>query len=804
MMKSLRWIGLTLLSAWNFCIGALRIWRVKCIETRRRILAEDGVQVPRMLGGPGGWISVLIPSLLFVFLLQFVAPVAAGQTLLWAYDWVPSLNIRLSIMLDGLSLTFALLITGIGALVTLYSTKYLGNHVEYNRFVLFLMMFMGGMLGLVLADNLITLFVFWEVTTITSYLLIGFNSDDAKSRWSALQALLVTGIGGLALLAGLIMLGTVAGSFELSEILSQGDMITAHPLYVPILLLFLAGAFTKSAQFPFHFWLPNAMAAPTPVSAYLHSATMVKAGIYLMARMNPALGGTDLWFWILVIFGGFTAVFASVMAIRQTDIKQVLAYTTLMALGTLTLFIGASTSAAIKAAMLFLVVHCLYKAALFLMIGIVDYRTGTRDARVLRGLGRAMPFTAIAACLAALSMAGVPPLVGFIGKEFLYAAGLELSQGVLWVTGAAFAASALMFVAAGIVAFRPFFGRAADTPKPAKEGPFVMVIGPLILGLLSLGFGLFPDTIERWLVAPGTWAVYGDTDVYVNLYLWGGVNTALILSMITFAVGFALYLVHRRLRDLLAAIERWNPIRFDAGWDHILNGFRTFAKWQTGYVQSGNLQTYLFVVFLTLGTGLGATIWITGALDISIDWVGAVDGLLFKHWAVLIFITAGALLTAYTSSRMIAITALGVVGIGVALIFIMFGAPDVAITQLLVETLIVVLVAVAMLKLPHLQESGHRDRRPWHAVLSIGVGAVVAAIVVAMVQGDIDRRLTTFFETSSWPDAYGRNIVNVILVDFRALDTFGEIAVVVTAALAAFALLRGTPTSKASKRSDRS
>ncbi|NKX45465.1 putative monovalent cation/H+ antiporter subunit A [Roseicyclus persicicus] len=755
-------------------------------------MAKTGAEVPRVYGGPAGWISVAIPAAIFAFMLQFVAPVAAGQPVLLGLDWVPSMDIRLSVLIDGLSLTFALLISGIGMLVTLYSTKYLGTHPEYPRFVLFLMLFMVGMLGLVLADNLIALFVFWEITTISSYLLIGFSSDEAKSRRSALQALLVTGTGGLALLAGMILLGNVAGSFELSVILQQGDAIRAHPLYVPIVILFLAGAFTKSAQFPFHFWLPNAMAAPTPVSAYLHSATMVKGGVYLMARMNPALGETDLWFWALVIAGGFTTVFASILAVRQTDIKQVLAYTTLMALGALTLFIGAGTADAIKGMMTFLVVHSLYKAALFLMIGIVDHETGTRDVDTLRGLGRKMPLTFLGGAIAALSMAGIPPLVGFIGKEFLYKAGLGLDTASLWVTGCIFAASALMFVAAGISVLRPFTGKLAPTPQAPHEGPWAMWIGPLLLGAFSLGFGLFPDTIEAWLVAPGTWAVYGDYGYSVDLYLFREVNAAFLLSLATFATGAVLYAVHRPMRDRLGRLFEANPIKFDPGWDRVLDGLKALAAWQTNILQSGVLQRYIFTIFLTLAVGIGATLWARDVLNFSVDWTGDLDGLLFKHWAVLIFITSGAILTALTSSRMTAIAALGVVGIGVALIFIMFSAPDVAITQLLVETLVVVLVAVAMLKLPHLGLAKDRGRRPVHAALAGTVGVLVTLVMVAVLQGDIDRRITDYFEVASWPEAYGRNIVNVILVDFRAIDTFGEIAVVVIAALAAYALLRGT------------
>lgn len=747
--------------------------------------------MPRRMGGLAGWISVLIPAALFAWMLQYAPQVAAGEQVLLSMDWVPSMDIRLSVLIDGLSLTFSLLITGIGALVTLYSTAYLGKHPEYPRFVLYLMLFMIGMLGLVLSDNLIALFVFWEITTISSYLLIGFNSDAEKSRRSALQALLLTGTGGLALLAGMILLANVAGSFELSVILTMGDEIRADPLYVPILILFLAGAFTKSAQFPFHFWLPNAMAAPTPVSAYLHSATMVKAGIYLMARVNPALGQTDIWFWTLVIAGGFTTVFASILAVRQTDIKQVLAYTTLMALGALTLFIGVGTSDAIKAAMLFLVVHSLYKAALFLMIGLVDHGTGSRDANVLRGLWRKMPITFIAGALAAISMAGIPPFFGFIGKEFLYKAGLDAPMAQVWVTGTIFAASVLMFVAAGISVLRPFTGPLGDTPLTPHEGPFQMWIGPLILGGLSLWFGVFSGTPETWLVAPATWAVYGDPSVTVDLYLFREVNSAFLLSLATFAVGAVLYLVHRPMRAWLGRVFEANPIKFDPGWDRVLDGLKALASWQTRYLQSGVLQSYMVMIFLTLALGIGATIWLQDALAFHLDVVAELDGLLFKHWAVLIFITAGALLTAYTGSRMTAIAALGVVGIGVALIFIMFSAPDVAITQLLVETLVVVLVAVAMLKLPQLKLE-QEARRPWHAMLSLAVGALVTLVLVGVLQGDIDRRITDYFEIASWPDAYGRNIVNVILVDFRALDTFGEIAVVVVAALAAYALLKGT------------
>lgn len=740
-------------------------------------MADHGTD-SRFLGGPAGWISILLPLGLFVWFAQHIPAVAAGDVLTWQFDWAPSLGVSLGILLDGLSLSFALLITGIGTLVTLYSSSYLGGHVHYVRFVCFLLSFMVGMLGLVLSDNLLALFVFWEVTTVSSYLLIGFDADAAKARRNALQALVVTGTGGLAFLAGVILIGTAAGTFQISEI--EGSLAD-HALYLPIFWLVIAGAFTKSAQFPFHFWLPGAMAAPTPVSAYLHSATMVKGGVYLLARMNPSLGGTDVWFWTLVIAGGFTAVFASLLAVRQTDIKQVLAYTTLMALGTLVMFLGVGSDYALEAAMAFLLVHSFYKAALFLMIGVVDHGTGTRDATVLRGLGRAMPVTMLAAMLAAASMAGLPPLFGFVGKEFMYKAALD-APAMIWVTGCIFAASVLMFVAGGIAAWRPFTGKLADTPVKAHEGPWPMLVGPVLLAILGLAFGLVPDWAET-LVAPAATAVAG-RPVPVDLYLFKEVNAAFLLSMATFAVGVVLYLMHGRLR---AGLSRFKP-RFDPGWDRLMDGVAAGSHGLTAIIQTGQLRRYIFVTFLALAVAVAVAIWRAG---LSLE-VPTLDDLEFKHWAVLIFILAGALLTAFTNSRMTAVASLGVVGIGVALIFIIFGAPDVAITQLLVEVLQVVLVAVAMLKLPYLNREYVRTMRGWDMLLAVSIGAMVTVILLAVQAAPFDPELTLFFQEASAPLAFGRNIVNVILVDFRALDTFGEIAVVAVAALGAYALLKGT------------
>ncbi|MXQ09455.1 putative monovalent cation/H+ antiporter subunit A [Alphaproteobacteria bacterium GH1-50] len=734
-----------------------------------------------------GWLSVAIAASLFAWFWQALGPVAAGEVIRYSFDWVPSAGIAVSFLIDGLSLTFALLISGIGALVMLYSTKYLAGHEHFARFFLYLTLFMGAMLGLVLADNLLTLFVFWELTSITSYLLIGFTHSSAESRRSALQALLVTGAGGLALLAGMILLGVAAGTYELSEIRAGDVAITEHALYLPILILFLLGAFTKSAQIPFHFWLPNAMAAPTPVSAYLHSATMVKGGVYLLARMHPTLGGTDVWFWTLAIAGAATAVFASLMAVKQTDLKQILAYTTLMALGTLTMFLSSDEGYAITAAMLFLIVHSLYKAALFLVAGIVDHETGTREVDRLGGLRRFMPITAAAAALAALSMAGLPPLLGYIGKEVIYAASIKM-DAAWFVTAAAMAANALMIAAAGIVAFRPFWRGEHATPMTPHEGPWRMLAGPVLLAALGLLFGLVPGLIAGPLVDQGVKAISDGAAKPAELKLWAGVNLPLFLSVATIALGVALYAGHERVRSALRSMGEAAP-SFDRGWDRVLDGLKGLAAWQTRILQSGVMRVYVYTVFVTLLVAVGGTLIWTGAFSGLPDVPFA--ELQAKHWGVVFLIVVGTAVTTITNSRVAAITGLGAVGVGVAIIFIVFGAPDVAITQLLVETLVVVLFAVAALRLPHMKREDGFPNRKLDALLATAIGAVVTAIMVTITSGPINRRLTEYFESAAWTEAYGRNIVNVILVDFRALDTFGEIAVVAVAGIAAWSLLKG-------------
>jgi multicomponent Na+:H+ antiporter subunit A len=747
-------------------------------------------------GGRGqvpAWIFVAVSLLGALGAVSLLPEVASGQKFRLAVPWLPSLGVRLSFFVDGLSLLFALLITGVGVFVGLYAGAYMRGHALAGRFFLYLLLFQASMVGLVLADNVVTLFVFWELTTVSSFLLIGFDNASEQARRNAWQALLVTGAGGPALLAGLLLLAAAGGSMELSELMKRGEEIRVHPLYTAILVLVLLGAFTKSAQFPFHFWLPNAMAAPTPVSAYLHSATMVKAGIYLLARLHPALAGTPEWIWTLTIVGAVTALWASTVALRQTDLKLTLAYTTVMALGTLTMFLGSEARIAIAAAVTFLLVHALYKCALFLVVGIVDHETGTREVDRLGGLARAMPVTAIAAVAAALSMSGFPPFLGFIGKELKYEGALAVASEPVLVAAASVAANAMMVAIAGIVVVRPFFGPAGAGLGEAHEPPLRMWLGPLTLASLGLVLGLMPPYAEL-LVQPAVSAVLGQPE-RVALALWHGFNLPLLLSVLTLTIGLGLYLWHRRLRARLAALMASLPVTGDGGYDRVKDAVLWVAKVQTALLQTGSLRRYLFVLFAVTAGAADATLLVEDGARWPADW----PVLPIYDWGVVLLVAAGAVLPILARSRLAAICGLGAVGSGIALIFLLYGAPDVALTQLLVEVLFVVIIAVILLKLPRFvgQQHSGRGGRGRDIVLAVASGTVMTLLMLSLLDSPLSPHLTRFFEASSVPEAHGRNVVNVILVDFRALDTLGEIIVVAVAALGAFALIklkaRGSP-----------
>lgn len=756
------------------------------------ILALVAPWLQRILGKAAAWTLALLPAGLFAYFASFIGPVAGGQPILVSTPWLPSLDINLSFNLDGLSLLFALIISGIGALIVLYGGAYLEGDSDLGRFYAYLLMFMASMLGLVLSNNVLSLFVFWELTSITSFLLIGYYHEREESRFAALQALLVTGLGGLAMLAGLVLLALIGGSWELTGLFEQGAVVTNHRLYLLTLALILAGAFTKSAQFPFHFWLPGAMAAPAPVSAYLHAATMVKGGVYLVARVSPILGGTAAWLYLVAGFGALTALLAAYIAWQQTDLKRILAYSTVSALGLLMLLLGLGGDMAVEAAIVFLVVHALYKGSLFMAAGAVDHESGARDITQLGGLRAAMPLTMIAALLAACSMSGFPPFLGFVGKELIYEATLHTGLMPYLITGAAVLTNVLTIVAAGLVAVKPFFGPKVDTPKHAHEAPLRMWLGPLILAGLGLLIGLLASEISPFrffdeaLVSPAVTAILAE-ETTVHLALWHGLTPSLMLSVVTIAAGVGLYFawgVIQRLVAPLNAITRWGPEQW---YRWTLDGMLAVARLQTRVLQSGYLRYYLMITILTTVGLAGYTLVTRGALD-ERQYMQSLDASIYE---ILLYLTivAATLMVTMTTSRLAAVAGLGVVGFGVAVIFILFGAPDLAMTQLAIETLSVILLVLVLYKLPTfatLTSTSARLRDLFVALLGGGLMTILVLVVTALPPVS---HLTPYFAENSLSLARGHNVVNVILVDFRGFDTMGEITVLSIAALGVYGLL---------------
>lgn len=752
------------------------------------IVAFISPYVVRVAKHYSGWVLAALPLGLFAYFMSLYGEVTSGNPIKEVTQWFPGLDINMAFYLDGLSLTFALLITGIGTFIMIYAGGYLKGHEYLGRFFLSIIMFMGSMLGVVLADNLLALFVFWELTSFTSYLLIGFNNEKEESRAAALQALLITGTGGLALLAGAVMMAVAAGgTMTISEIMTQGDILRDHPWYLAILLLVFAGAFTKSAQFPFHFWLPGAMAAPTPVSAYLHSATMVKAGVYLLARMSPALGGTDEWMYIVTGFGAVTMLVGSWLALVYTDLKRILAYSTVMALGTITMLIGMGHEYAFKAAAVFIVGHSMYKGALFMVAGTVDHEAGTRDVLKLGGLRKLMPLTATFGIIAALSMGGIPPMLGFIGKELVYEAALGATFLPTVLIVMAVLANIAVVASSAIVAIRPFFGKEVETPKHAHEAPVSMWIGPAILSALGLIVGLMPFLADRSLFSATATAISG-TEMSFYLSLWHGINLPLILSVATLLSGILVFKYWDSIREssVFKGYGKWAAGVPEAGYEASVSGMLKAAKWQTNVFQSGYLHVYMVSLIAITALGTGFTLLYKGSFLMPETTIGFT---IYEVLVGLLMVTA-AIAAVRARTALVAITALGLLGYSVALIYVFYSAPDLAITQFLVETLTVILAALVLIKLPKpvIEESTSVKVRD--AIIAGIMGTVITVIMLSVLTFEMDFTLSEYFGENSYTLAHGKNIVNVILVDFRALDTLGEITVLAVAGVGIISLVK--------------
>lgn len=728
-----------------------------------------------------GWLLALVPLVMLGLVLQQASSATPHTSLAWS----PELGVALAFAVDGLSLLFVLLICGIGALILIYAGGYMGKHAELGHLYAFLMLFMVSMFGLVLADHLLTLFIFWELTSISSFLLIGFEHRRDEARGAARQALLITGGGGLALLAGFVLLGQVAGSYAIPDILRQGNLLHGHPWYGAIVGLVLLGAFTKSAQFPFHFWLPAAMEAPTPISAYLHSATMVKAGVYLVARLSPALGGSMVWELAVTGFGAMTLLTGAILALYQVDLKRILAYTTVSALGMLMMLLGTGATHAIEAAVVFLMAHALYKGALFMIAGAVDHETGTRQIDRLGGLRQSMPITTTAAVLAIVSLAGFGPVLSFIAKEMALEALLEHGRAgialVLFLT----LASAI-FVAEGLlILYLVFFRSERSVPKTPHEAPASMWLGPVVLALAGVAAGILPDLLSQAVLAPAAAAVLGEP-TQLKLKLWHGFNTALMISILSVVLGAVImraWLPIRQHTTLLEQALGWWPSR---GYAATLDGLNRFARWQTSVIQHGYLRFYLAtIVAATVFLG-SLTFLLREGLPRSFVWQ---DLRLYEVLLVIVLLIAQ-FIAIRSEGRLSSVVALGMVGFVVTIIYVLYGAPDLAMTQVLVEALTVLMFVLVFYHLPRLQRLSSVATVIRDVSLALSVGIFMTVLVLSSTAMPGQSRVSPFYIENSKTLAHGGNIVNVILVDFRGLDTLGEVTVLGIAAIGVYALLK--------------
>lgn len=726
-------------------------------------------------------------TLLALALLMSHAPaVFSGEVPKAGVDWVPAMGLSLSVFADGLGFFFAAMILVIGLLVIVYARFYLSREDPMGRFFAYLLLFQGSMVGVVLSDNVILLLVFWEMTSLTSFLLIGFWTKRADARQGARMALVITGGGGLALIAGLLLLAQAAGSYQLTEILSRGEMVRASPLYLPALLLVLAGAFTKSAQFPFHFWLPHAMAAPTPVSAYLHSATMVKAGVFLLARLWPVLAGTEAWFLIIAPAGLVTMLIGAAIALFRNDLKGLLAYSTVSHLGLMTMLLGLGTPMAAVAAVFHIINHATFKAALFMSAGIVDHEAGTRDIRRLGGLMVLMPVTGTLALLAAASMAGVPLFNGFLSKEMMLEEaahtsylGLDLLFPVLATVAAVFSVAYSARFAIGT-----FLGPVrGDYPHHPHDPPLGMWLPVAVLVVPVIAIGLFPGPVAGPLVALTAAAVIGGPLPDYHLALWHGITPALVMSLVAFAGAAALILAFRRADALRARLPRIDAkAMFEASTGMFVVGCRRSLV----ALHDGALARYMGVTVATLIAVGGYGFW-SATHGAGTRPPLPVTATALTAFLALVLASGGVL--AFHGERLTALILTGVVGVVVALAFLQFSAPDLALTQISVDVVTTILMLLALNLLPKATPREQSLAVRWRDGTVAGLAGLGVAGLAYAVMTRNGTSISEYYLTQSKPGGGGTNVVNVILVDFRGYDTFAEIIVLGIAALAIYALL---------------
>lgn len=738
----------------------------------------------------------------FVLTASQYPAVAQGEVLRHSLPWLPQLGLEFTLRMDGLAWLFALLVTGIGGLVVLYARYYMSPRDPAPRFFSFLLGFMGAMLGIVLSGNLVQLVFFWELTSLFSFLLIGYWHHNSSARDGARMALTTTGIGGLCLLVGVILLGQVAGSLDLDVVLASREVLHEHPFYLPALVLVLLGALTKSAQFPFHYWLPRAMAAPTPVSAYLHSATLVKVGVFLLARLWPVLSGTEAWFWLVGTAGLITFVLGACYATFQQDLKGLLAYSTISHLGLITLLLGLDSQLAAVAAIFHMINHATFKASLFMGAGIIDHETGTRDIRRLSGLYRAMPLTAALAMVAAASMAGVPLLNGFLSKEMFFAEtvtrhrSMVLDELLPWI-----AIVAAMFTVTYSIRFirDVFFGPpATDLPSPPREPPRWMLVPAGLLVLICLVVGMVPESTVGPFLHLAVTAVLGESAPNYSLAVWHGLTLPMAMSLAALAGGVGLYGL---LSGYLARGVDGPPWLQRINSQRVFDGVMVWLSWRLarpvlGLLISRRLQVQLrWMAVVALAAGLWP-LWSRLLPELSLS------GQRFEPVLALVWVVGmGAALMAAQQAkyhRLVALMLMGCAGLATCITFVWFSAPDLALTQLLVEVVTTVLILLGLRWLPRRIEYPRRHeprlrtglRRGGDLAIALGVGSGLALLTYAIMRLPPPASVSAEMVRRAAPEGGGTNVVNVILVDFRGFDTLGEITVLVIVALGSYALLR--------------
>ena len=734
-------------------------------------------------------------AIALILLLTFAPAVMRGEVIQAELNWLPQLGLSASFFLDGLGLLFACMILGVGLLITLYARFYLSGEDPVGQFYTYLLLFQGAMLGIVISDNILLLLVFWELTSLSSFLLIGYWKHLPEGRQGARMALTVTGAGGLAMIGGMLILGNIAGSYNLTDILQAGDAIRASEWYMPALILILLGAFTKSAQFPFHFWLPHAMAAPTPVSAYLHSATMVKAGVFLMARMWPVLSGTDAWFYIVGTIGLITMVLGALIALFKDDLKALLAFSTVSHLGLLTMLLGFGTEAAAVAAVFHIINHLTFKAALFMTAGIIDHETHTRDIKRLGGLRHLMPLTFFIGTVAALSMAGIPLFNGFLSKEMMleeashtYWAGNHYVVPVLATIGALLSvAYSLRFIS------HVFLGPVRDDyPAKPHDPPFGLWAAPALLVILVILIGVMPFLAEGIVTAAAS-AVTG-ADLHPHLKIWHGVTPALYMSIIAVIGGAILLALHAPLDK--AWIKAPRP-EAKAIFDRLIAAIVGLTQRITYSTHNGAISRYL-AIFTIASVLLGAVAFMGGGLSAPTRDMLPVPAVIAVGWIMLIVATVSVVTMHHHRFR--ALVLIGIIGLTISAGFVYMSAPDLALTQISVETVTIMLLLLALHFLPkETPKESSVGRKMRDGIIAVAAGAGVGGLAFAFMQRDIST-ISSYHVENSYEGGGGTNVVNVILVDFRGYDTYGEIIVLGIAGLLIYALMHALLDGPAARR----